>query len=59
MKKSTSDQAVGAAKTAAGTVKKITGDLVGNPRLQATGKAQQIEGRAQRKIGQIKKVLGK
>lgn len=58
MKSSTRDQAAGAAKTIAGTVKKATGKVIGNPRLQAAGTVQQAEGRAQKKVGQIEKVLG-
>jgi uncharacterized protein YjbJ (UPF0337 family) len=58
MKSSTRDRAEGAAKNIAGTVKKVTGKAVGNPRLEAAGKMQQVEGRTQKKIGEIKKVLG-
>ena len=59
MKSSTQNQAQGTAKTLAGKVKAATGKLVGNPRLKATGKADQVEGRVQKKIGEIQKVLGK
>ena len=58
MKSSTRDQAEGTAKTIAGRVKESTGTMLGNPRLQAGGKAGQIKGRIQKKIGEIKKVLG-
>jgi uncharacterized protein YjbJ (UPF0337 family) len=58
MKSSTRDQAEGTAKTIAGRVKESTGRMLGNPRLQAGGKAGQIKGRIQKKIGEIKKVLG-
>ncbi len=58
MKPSTKDQAAGTAKSLAGKVKEATGKLVGNPRLEAAGKADQVEGRVQKKIGEIEKVLG-
>lgn len=58
MKSSTQDKAEGTAKDIAGTIKKATGKAVGNPRLESAGKAQQTEGRVQKKVGEIKKVLG-
>ena len=58
MKSSTQDKAEGTAKDIAGTIKKVTGKAIGNPRLQATGEVQQTEGRTQKKIGEIEKVLG-
>lgn len=59
MKSSTQNQAEGSAKTLAGKVKSATGKLVGNPRLEAAGKADQVEGRVQKKVGQIQRVLEK
>ena len=59
MKSSTKNQAIGTAKIVSGKVKTTTGKLVGNPRLKAAGKADQAEGRVQKKIGQIERVLGK
>jgi uncharacterized protein YjbJ (UPF0337 family) len=32
--------------------------LTNNPDLEAEGKVERVAGRAQRKIGQVKKVLG-
>ena len=58
MKSSTQDQAEGTAKNIAGSVKATTGKLIGNPRLEADGRAQKIEGQIQKKVGEIKKVLG-
>jgi uncharacterized protein YjbJ (UPF0337 family) len=58
MKPSTQNQATGLAKSVAGKVKEVTGKTVGNPRLEAAGKAQKIEGKTQQKIGEIQKVLG-
>lgn len=58
MKSSTQDKAEGTAKNIAGSVKAATGKLVGNPRLEAQGRAEKVEGKIQTKVGEIKKVLG-
>ena len=57
MKSSTKNEAAGTAKTLAGKIKAATGKAIGNPRLESEGKADQIEGRLQKKVGQIQKVL--
>ena len=59
MKSSIQDKAEGTAKNIAGRVKEVAGKAVGNPRLQADGTAEKVEGQIQKKIGDIKKVLGK
>jgi uncharacterized protein YjbJ (UPF0337 family) len=59
MKTSPQDRAEGTAKKIAGRVKEVTGKAIGNPRLQADGKAKKVEGQIQKKIGEIKKVLGR
>lgn len=59
MKSSTRDKVEGTAKTIAGSVKKTTGKAVGNDRLQAKGIIQKSEGRTQKKLGEIKQVVGK
>jgi uncharacterized protein YjbJ (UPF0337 family) len=48
------DQIRGRLKEARGTVKEVAGKLLGNERLQATGKAQKTLGRAQAKFGDVK-----
>ena len=58
MKSSTRDKAEGTAKNIAGSVKVVSSKVLGNPRLQVEGNADQVEGRTQKKIGDIKKVLG-
>jgi uncharacterized protein YjbJ (UPF0337 family) len=58
MKSSTRDKAEGTAKNIAGSVKETTGKLIGNPRMEADGKTEKVEGQIQEKIGEIKKVLG-
>ena len=37
----------------------VTGKAVGNRRLQTDGKAEKIEGQVQKKVGDIKKVIGR
>jgi uncharacterized protein YjbJ (UPF0337 family) len=58
MKSSTQDKVAGTAKTIVGKVKETTGKLVGNDRLRAKGIAQKVEGKTQKKVGEIKQVLG-
>ncbi len=59
MKSSTQDKAEGTGKTVSGHVKEKTGRLVGNRRLEAKGLAEQAEGKVQKKVGDIKKVVDK
>lgn len=58
MKSSTQDKAKGSAKLVAGHTKEKAGKLVGNERLEADGKTQKVEGKVQRKVGDVKKVFG-
>jgi uncharacterized protein YjbJ (UPF0337 family) len=58
MNSSTQYKAEGVAKKIAGSVKEAAGKAVGNPRLEADGKAEKTDGKVQEKIGEIKKVLG-
>lgn len=58
MKSSSQDKAEGTVKHITGSIKEATGKAVGNPRLEAEGKADKIEGQVQKKVGEIKKVLG-
>ncbi len=57
MKSSTQDKAEGTAKDLKGKVNEGAGRMVGNERLEAEGRADQIEGKAQKKVGDIKKVF--
>lgn len=59
MKSSNQDKAEGIGKDIKGKIKEGTGKLVGNERLQAEGKADQVEGAVQKKAGDVKKVFGK
>jgi uncharacterized protein YjbJ (UPF0337 family) len=51
------DQFKGAAKETGGNVKEGLGKLTGNEKLQAEGKADQIEGAVQKKVGDVKSDL--
>ena len=58
MKPSTTDKVQGNAKEVIGAIKQETGKLVGNERLQKKGQDEKIEGKVQKKVGEIEKVLG-
>jgi uncharacterized protein YjbJ (UPF0337 family) len=59
MKTSTEDQVEGKFHKAKGEIKETLGELSNNPDLEAEGVIEKTEGKAQEKVGQIKKVLGK
>ena len=59
MNSSASDKAKGTAKQVSGSVKEAAGKAVGNDRLRAKGAAEKTEGKAQKKVGDVKKVFGK
>jgi len=59
MKESTKDQAAGTAKDLKGKAKEAIGNATNNPRLRAEGQADQIEGKVQKKAGEIKKVFNR
>ena len=59
MKSSTKDQAEGTFHQVKGKLKKIAGELSDYPKLEAEGGAENIAGKFQEKIGQVKKVWGK
>ena len=58
MNSSTSDKIKGTAKEAAGQIKETTGKAIGNPNLRDRGTAEKIEGKVERKVGDVKKVFG-
>jgi len=58
MKSSTKDQAEGMYHKMKGKMKEVAGDLSDNPKLEAEGIGEKIAGKIQKKIGQVKKVLG-
>jgi len=59
MKSSTKDKAEGALHEVKGKAKEVAGKITDNPKLTTEGKAEQLAGKAQGKVGDIKKVFGK
>jgi uncharacterized protein YjbJ (UPF0337 family) len=59
MKSSAQDKVEGGLKQAAGKIKEETGQALGNPRMEGEGAAKKLEGQAQRKVGDVKKVFNK
>ncbi|MDL5502676.1 MAG: CsbD family protein [Candidatus Methanoperedens sp.] len=56
MKSSTKDEVKGKVRKIKGGIKETVGELSDNPRLEAEGKIEKNIGKAQEKVGQIKKV---
>ncbi len=59
MKTSARDNTEGKFHKVKGRIKEMAGKITDNPKLEAKGKAEKAAGRAQEKIGQVKKVFGK
>jgi len=59
MKSSTRDEAGGKLHQVKGKIKEIAGKVSMNPDLEAEGQDEIFAGKAQEKIGQIEKVVGK
>lgn len=59
MKSSIRDKAEGALHEVKGAAKEIAGKLSNNRKLEAEGTVEKFAGKAQGKVGQVKKVLGK
>jgi uncharacterized protein YjbJ (UPF0337 family) len=59
MKSSTRDKAKGKLHQVKGKIKEIAGKVSMNPDLEAEGQDEILVGKAQEKIGQIEKVVGK
>lgn len=53
------DRIVGTAKQAKGAIKEAAGKVVGDAKLQADGKADQVEGKVQNAAGGLKDTLRK
>lgn len=58
MKSSMKDKVKGTYHEAKGKVKEVTGEVTGNAKLEASGVAEKMAGKAQQKLGDVKKVLG-
>ncbi len=57
-KSGTQDEIEGTAKNVTGKIKETTGKVLGNRRLEAQGDVDQILGHAQKKVGEVKRILG-
>jgi uncharacterized protein YjbJ (UPF0337 family) len=58
MKESTKDQLAGKAHEVKGAVKEKIGQVTNNPDTVAEGVDEKTGGKIQKKVGQVKKVLG-
>jgi uncharacterized protein YjbJ (UPF0337 family) len=59
VKPSTKNEIAGKVHEVKGTIKEKVGQLTNDPDLEAEGNGEKIGGRVQKKIGQVKKALGK
>ncbi len=59
MKSSTTDKIEGNVHEAKGKVKETLGNLTNDPKLEAEGQDEHLDGQIQKKIGQIKEVFDK
>ena len=59
MNSSAKDNVMGTAKENVGKVKEQAGKAIGNPNLQDQGTAEKLEGKVQKKVGEVKKVFGR
>ena len=59
MKSSKRDNAEGKMHQVKGTIKEVTGRIVGNKDLEGEGKDENTKGKIQEKLGEIKKVVDK
>lgn len=59
MKSSTRDKAEGTVKNLKGRGKEVAGRATGNPNLRDEGTADRVEGKVQKKVGDVKKVFDK
>jgi len=59
MKSSTRDKAEGTVKDLKGRGKEAAGRATGDPDLRDEGTANRVAGKAQKKVGDVKKVFGK
>ncbi len=59
MKSSTQDNTEGKWHKVKGKIKQVAGKTVGNRDLEAEGQAENLGGKVQEKIGEIKNVVGK
>jgi uncharacterized protein YjbJ (UPF0337 family) len=58
MKPGTKDEVAGKIHEVKGALKEKVGKLTNNPDLEAEGTIERVAGKVQKKIGQVKRVLG-
>jgi uncharacterized protein YjbJ (UPF0337 family) len=58
MSSSLKNKVKGTLREAQGKLKEVAGKLTDNPKLEAKGTVQKLAGKAERKLGEIKKVVG-
>ena len=59
MKNSTTDKIEGALHEAKGKIKENVGHVMSDPDLEAEGRAENLDGKIQKKVGQVKRVFDK
>jgi uncharacterized protein YjbJ (UPF0337 family) len=59
MKSSATDKIQGTFHEAKGKVKEVAGQVTNKPKLEAEGVEEKVAGKIQKKVGDVKKVLGK
>ncbi len=59
MNSSNEDKAKGTAKDVKGSIKEGAGRLAGDRNLEQEGRDDQVEGKVQKKVGDVKKVFDK
>ena len=59
MKSSTKDKVEGTFHEAKGKIKEVAGKATNSPKLEGRGTAEKIAGKAQKKVGEVKKVAGR
>ncbi len=59
MNSSTTDKIEGTLHQAKGAIVEETGHILGNDDMEARGKAENIDGQIQKKVGDVKAVFGK
>ena len=59
MKQSTKDQITGELHKMKGNIKEKAGQVTNNPDLEVKGRAENLAGKTQKKLGQVEKVFEK
>ena len=59
MKSSTTDKIEGALHEAKGAIKEKVGKVTNDPALEAEGKDENLSGKVQKKVGEVKHVFNK